>query len=90
MSYSQHAIHRMQQRGIKAESVETLLAFGRFCYHEGREIVFIDKRAMRALQHNSQLTAGDCDRLARQFLVIDDGAIVTVGHKTGHFKRDRH
>jgi len=88
--FSQHARHRMQQRGISSESVELLLTYGRSNYHRGREVVFFDRRAMDSLQARGELSGAACDRIRRHYLVLDDGDVVTVGHQYCHFKRDRH
>ncbi|MFQ2656188.1 DUF4258 domain-containing protein [Aeromonas caviae] len=40
IAYSRHALRRMQQRGIAAAAVDTLLTFGRSSYHRGREVVY--------------------------------------------------
>lgn len=45
---SQHAITRMQQRGISDEAVELLLDYGRSSYHKGgRWSISIADRARR-------------------------------------------
>ncbi|MDM5104065.1 DUF4258 domain-containing protein [Aeromonas salmonicida] len=35
ITYSRHALRRMQQRGIAAAAVDTLLTFGSSSYHRG-------------------------------------------------------
>ena len=45
---SQHAVTRMQQRGIPRIALECLLEYGRLQYdHHGAAIVFLDKAARR-------------------------------------------
>ncbi|MCE9935096.1 DUF4258 domain-containing protein [Aeromonas salmonicida] len=90
IAYSRHALRRMQQRGIAAAAVDTLLIFGCSTYHRGREVVYFDRTAFRQLQAGGELTPQACERLRRHYLVLEDGDIVTVGHRTTHFKRDRH
>ncbi|MGL4715306.1 MAG: DUF4258 domain-containing protein [Aeromonas sp.] len=90
IAYSAHASCRMQQRGIDPELVETLLSVGRSAYHQGRELVYLDRKGLATLQAESALPPGFCQRLRRHYLVLEGGEIVTVGHKTIHFKRDRH
>ena len=90
IAYSRHALRRMQQRGIAAAAVATLLTFGRSSYHRGREVVYFDRTAFRQLQAGGELTPQACERLRRHYLVLQDGDIVTIGHRTTHFKRDRH
>ena len=61
--YSHHALRRMQQRGIAAAAVDTLLTFGRTSYHQGREVVYLDRTAFRQLQAGGELTPQECERL---------------------------
>jgi len=42
------------------------------------------------LQAEYGVPAECCQRLRVHYLVLQGGEIVTVGHKTTHFKRDRH
>ena len=88
--YSQHATTRMQQRGISYQAVELLLAYGRSSYHRGREVLFFDRQARRALWNSAELDGNQWERISRNYLVLDGGTVLTVGHKTCHFKRDRH
>lgn len=88
--YSQHAALRMQQRGISEQIVEHLLAFGRTSYHKGREVVYFDHRTLSRLQRVGEVCPQICQKLRRHYLVLQDGDVVTVGHRTVHFKRDRH
>lgn len=88
--FSQHATTRMQQRGISPQAVELLLAYGRSSYHRGREVLFFDSQARRALQHSAELEGHQWERICRNYLVLEGGTVLTVGHKTCHFKRDRH
>jgi len=67
-----------------------VLTFGRSSYHRGREVVYFDRTAFRQLQAGGELTPQACERLRRHYLVLQDGDIVTIGHRTTHFKRDRH
>ena len=89
-AYSHHAACRMQQRGIAPERVDLLLSIGRSAYHQGRELVYLDRKGVAMLQAGCGLPAECCQRLRRHYLVLQDGEIVTAGHKTTHFKRDRH
>ena len=89
-AYSHHAACRMQQRGIASELVELLLSIGRSAYHQERELVYLDRKGLVMLQAECGLPTEYCQRLRRHYLVLQDGEIVTVGHKTTHFKRDRH
>lgn len=88
--YSRHAQQRMQQRGISSQAVEWLLDFGHADYHRGREIFFWSRKSLARLAQQTSISHQQCQRLRRHYLVLDDEEIVTVGHRTTHFKRDRH
>ena len=49
--FTDHACARMQQRGIRPEALEALLAFGceRHLHSKGRALVFFDKAARARL-----------------------------------------
>lgn len=79
-AYSHHAACRMQQRGIDPEWVELLLSSGRSAYHQGREVVYLDRKGVAMLQAECGLPAQCCQRLRRHYLVLQGGEIVTVGH----------
>ena len=86
---SQHAMVRMQQRGIQPHDVEVLLQFGHSVFHRGREVVSFDRRSWQALLDGQVVSPARCDRLRNHYLVVDGSEIVTVAHRTRHFKRDR-
>ena len=88
--FSQHAITRMQQRGISDEAVELLLDYGSSSYHKGSEVVYFDRRSRSALLQSGALSRAQCERISHHYLVLGDGMVVTVGHRYRHFKRDRH
>ena len=88
--FSQHAITRMQQRGVSGEAIELLLNYGRSSYHKGSEVVYLDRRSRSALLQSGALSHAQCDRISNHYLVLGDGLVITVGHKYRHFKRDRH
>ena len=84
-----HARARMQQRGIRPEALEALLAFGsgRHLRSKGRELVFFDRKAKRRLARAAPDTAREADRLIRTYAIVGaDGTVITVGHR---FKRVR-
>ena len=56
-AYSHHAACRMQQRGIAPELVELLLNIGRSSYHQGRELVYLDRKGVAMLQAEYGLPA---------------------------------
>lgn len=88
--FSQHAITRMQQRGISVQDVSLLLDYGRSSYHKGNEVIYFDRRARAALLQTGLVSRAHCERISNQYLVLDDDLVITVGHKYRHFKRDRH
>jgi hypothetical protein len=83
---TQHAIARMQQRGIPRDVLELLLDFGRETHdHRGCRIVRFDKRSRRRV-----LRAVGPEGLRRverhpmaYAVVAADDAVVTVGHRAG-------
>ena len=66
-AYSHHAACRMQQRGIAPELVDMLLNIGRSAYHQGRELVYLDRKGVAMLQASAPSLSGparrrDCHR----------------------------
>jgi hypothetical protein len=85
-----HARSRMQQRGIRPEMVEALLAFGRvrYLHQDGREVVFFDKKAKARLARVAPVAAREAERLARTYAIMgSNGVVITVGHR---FRRVPH
>ena len=79
-----HARARMQQRGIRSEALEALLAFGseRHLHSKGRELVFFDKKAKKRLARSEPDAAREAGRLIRTYAILgSDGTVVTVGHR---------
>ncbi|MGL5948412.1 MAG: DUF4258 domain-containing protein [Aeromonas sp.] len=89
LAINDHASRRMQQRAIGLLAIDLLLDFGRSCYHRGGEMVYFDKHSFRFLQGRYHLTPNETDKLRHQYLVLSAGDLISVGHKTAHFKRDR-
>ena len=67
--FSQHAITRMQQRGISDEAVALLLDYGRSSYHKG-EVVYFDRRSRSALFQSGALSRAEYDRISNHYLVL--------------------
>ena len=85
-----HARARMQQRGIRAETVEALLDFGRVRYlrEGGREVVFFDKKAKSRLARANPGAARESQKLTRTYAIMgSNGVVITVGHR---FRRVPH
>jgi hypothetical protein len=85
-----HAQTRLQQRGIPACVVESLLDVGQQVHdHRGATILFFDHRARAQLRRQVpgafyKRIEGHLDAYA---VLSTDGAIVTVGHRTQRIHR---
>ena len=86
--FTRHAGCRCQQRGIRREIVEMLLAYGRRRNRRGAEVYFMDKTARaRACAELGQAAYGRiADRLNTYLVVADDGAVITVAKRLGRLK----
>lgn len=84
-----HAAARMQQRGIRADALETLLDFGCVAYdHHGGQVVFFDKKARTRLAKADAAAARDAEKLSRTYAVLaSDGSVRTVGHRYQRIRR---
>lgn len=85
-----HATCRMQQRGIKQETLEILLLSGaREHDHCGGTILYFDKPARRRLRQ--QYGSDRYRKIERQLdayaVIAQNGSIVTVGHRTKRINR---
>ena len=88
---TQHAVARMQQRGIKAQAVEMLFHFGAKEHdHRGATILYFDKPARGRLCH--QYGTKQFKRIEGQLntyaVIAKNGTIVTVGHRTKRINRN--
>lgn len=87
---TQHAATRMQQRGIKEQTLECLFEFGsKVNDYRGGVVVFFDKQARKRMSNDL-----DKDKIRRMdsqmdaYAVISDhGEIITVGHRTKRINR---
>ena len=82
-----HARARMQQRGIRSDVLEALLAFGSERHLRGQDcdIVFFDKKAKKRLARAR--APRDAERFIRTYAIVgSNGLVVTVGHR---FRRVR-
>lgn len=86
--YTNHASIRCQQRGIRGEVVEALLAFGRRRTRHGAEVYFMDKtarsRALADLGRDGYRRIAD--GLDTYLVVADDGSIVTAAKRLRRLK----
>jgi len=88
-AFSEHALVRMQQRGIRPNVVEYLLVYGRAEYdHNGGRIVFFDKAARQLGRNNIALASVDIERYSNTYVVVAcDGTVTTVGHRYKRIRR---
>ena len=90
LELTQHAKVRMQQRGITATTLESLLDYGAQAYdHRGGTILYFDKKARTRLR---KVTGRAAYRVMEKQLnayavVATDGAVVTVGHRDKRITR---
>jgi hypothetical protein len=87
---TRHAQVRMQQRGIGAEVLDDLLAYGRAVHdHHGAEIVFFDRAARRRLAsaRGEEALRRLGNRLRAYAVVGPDGEVRTVGHRVRRIRR---
>ena len=85
MQLTSHAEKRMQQRGIDMTLLGYLDEFGCFVEKGSKgSIVFFDKRAKNLLK--KELSRREFARMERKlnayYIVSNDGAVITVGHRT--------
>jgi len=80
---TRHARARMQQRGIRSEDLEALLAFGReIPAGRGRDLIFFDKRSRVRLARSGELAPADASRVCKSYAILEsDGMVITVGHR---------
>lgn len=84
LNLSNHARARLQQRGIPANVIETLLDFGREEYdHRGSRIVYFDRRTRCQLQRAvGQASYKRIERHLDAYAVVaGSGEVITVGHR---------
>ncbi len=87
---TRHARVRMQQRGIGADVLEDLLAYGRAMHdHHGAEIVFFDRAARRRLaeEQGEETIRRLGKRLSAYAIIGADGKVRTVGHRIRRIQR---
>jgi len=77
-----HARTRAQQRGIAADLLPHLLAFGTERHdNHGGVIVCFDRAARLRAARAGAASARDLDRLAGVYAVETHGVVATVGHR---------
>lgn len=88
---TQHAVTRMQQRGIKPQTVEMLFECGAKEHdHCGATILYFNKRARQRLRN--QFGMEQFKKIERQLdayaVIAGDGAVVTVGRRSKRINRN--
>ncbi len=86
MEYTTHAIHRCSQRGIRQQQVQWLLEFGCHTWNRGAQVYFFDRaRLKRLLLKLSSAERQLAEKAQKVYVVVVDGAVVTVGHRSPDF-----
>ena len=91
LNMTDHARTRIQQRGIPAAVVESLLEFGSEAYdHRGGLVVYFNRRARETLRRvaGKDLYRRIETHLDAYAVVTLGGRIVTVGHRTRRIIRN--
>lgn len=86
-----HAQKRMQQRGIRPEALDLLLACGTLAHdHHGATIYFFDGNARsRLVREWGERVYKRVERQLGLYAVVgEDGGVITVGHRSQ--RRYRH
>jgi hypothetical protein len=87
---TEHAQVRLQQRGIRMQTLESLLDHGAVAYdHRGATIVYFDKKAKARLQKTGGRQAYRAmeKQLNAYAVVAPDGVVVTVGRRDKRIPR---
>ena len=87
-----HAEVRLQQRGIRVEVLDCLLAYGRREHdHTHCEIAYFDTKALECIErHEGPRVAQLASDHRDVYAVIDsDGCVVTTGHRFRRILRDK-
>lgn len=83
MKLTDHAVARMQQRGIPPLVVDLLQTFGRTRYQNGSTVLYFDNKARQRAQLALKDALQNFDKLGNAYLIEanDSGAVITVGHR---------
>lgn len=86
-AYSNHAVQRMQQRGVRERDIDLLVCCG--TQIDEASILLSDKDAVREIERRKQ-EIRSLERLRGCKVVIAEGVVVTCYHATGkHLKKVR-
>jgi hypothetical protein len=86
--YTKHAEQRAQQRSIPPYLVDLLLNFGKLQRSHHADLYLFDKTCKRKLRRHlgSHQYFRIEDQLDCWAVVGDDGAVISIGHRTRRFK----
>ncbi len=85
--YTSHAQARCQQRGIPAQAVDALLAYGTLKRHRGADIYYLDKRARSRAQSALGPSYRRLEKALNSYVVVgDNGAIITAAKRHHRLK----
>ncbi|MBR7710987.1 hypothetical protein KCP91_16295 [Microvirga sp. SRT01] len=85
-----HAQTRMQQRAIPALALELFERFASSMRHNGADVLFFDKAARKRITKafGGQRACRIIEPWLGTYVVSENGAVVTVAHRTRRLKRD--
>lgn len=85
--YTRHAETRCQQRGIRPEVVDAVLAYGCQKRRHGADVYLMDGKARaRARDELGRQYAKLSDRLNTYLVIGDDGHMITAGKRLRRIK----
>jgi hypothetical protein len=87
--YTNHAQIRMQQRAISEGTVEALLDFGEVEFHHGCEIYSLRKALCRKLMLLNLMPKSLFEKSNGTYVVMRNDLVITAGHRSSRFKRNR-
>ncbi len=85
-----HAETRMQQRAIPALAVEIFERFASSMRHDGADVLFFDKAARKRISKafGGQRACRVIEPWLGSYMVTENGAVITVAHRTRRLKRN--
>ena len=88
MELSEHALTRMQQRGIPPEVVDWLAAYGAVDHQRGSEVFYFNRAARQALERDvGRRQLRRYAKALKAYMIYAEGQITTVGHRYRRIKR---
>lgn len=91
IAFTDHALTRVQQRGISHTVLELLLTYGKKCHDQrGSEVVFFDHQARNRLRKYCEVSLFKYieKKLDTYAVIATDGTVITVGHRTKRINRN--